>query len=350
MANTAKNLELLIAPPKLEIIIGKDKGKSFEVIHEQLSIGRGDENDIVIPSEAISRKHAVLEKISDEEYKIKDLGSKNGVQVNGKSEKECLLKTGDIIQVGNVVFKFSLAPIENKNIRLEPSEEKNSSKPQSASLLSKFKNLEPQKRKRILIYGSVGLGLLILLLLSGEETKKEEPKNSRFEFSEVNSNGQNAIATGNANTQSLGDTTPNKIKALEDPLLKNAEQDLEKLDWSNSPLKGAEFYFRKGQREYLNKNYHRAIEYFQTALSIYRAHTLAQTYLRYAIYEVENEAKKHFEVGVKYFESLQYSRAIYHFNEVINLMIHRASDPIVSQAEKYIDLSRKKLEVKEIFP
>jgi hypothetical protein len=56
------------------------------------------------------------------------------------------------------------------------------------------------------------------------------------------------------------------------------------------------------------------------------------------------------EVGVKYFESLQYTRAIYHFNEVVNLMIHRASDPIVTQAEKYIDLSRKKLEVKEIFP
>jgi tetratricopeptide (TPR) repeat protein len=292
----------------------------------------------------------VLEKISDEQYRIKDLGSKNGVQINGKSERECLLKTGDIIQVGNVVFKFSLAPAEKKNLRLKSQEKAPSSSKASASLLAKFKNLEPQKRKRILIYGAVAIGLLGLLMLTGEEPKKEVEKKSNFQFSEVNSNGQNALATAGNNSSNSSDTTPNKTKALEDPLLKNAEQDLEKLDWSNSPLKGAEFYFRKGQREYLNKNYHRAIEYFQTALSIYRGHTLAQTYLRYAIYEVENEAKKNFEVGVKYFESLQYTRAIYHFNEVVNLMIHRASDPIVTQAEKYIDLSRKKLEVKEIFP
>ena len=53
---------------------------------------------------------------------------------------------------------------------------------------------------------------------------------------------------------------------------------------------------------------------------------------------------------MKYFESLQYQRSIYHFTEVIALMAHKPSEPIVHEAEKYIDQAKRRLEAAELFP
>jgi hypothetical protein len=56
------------------------------------------------------------------------------------------------------------------------------------------------------------------------------------------------------------------------------------------------------------------------------------------------------EIGVKYFESLQYQRAIYHFNEVVALLAHRPAEALVKEAEKYIDQCRRRLQAAELFP
>ena len=48
--------------------------------------------------------------------------------------------------------------------------------------------------------------------------------------------------------------------------------------------------------------------------------------------------------------SLQYQRAIFHFTEVIGLMQHRPGEPIVSESERYISLSKRRLQAAELFP
>ncbi len=136
----------------------------------------------------------------------------------------------------------------------------------------------------------------------------------------------------------------------EDPLLKAGEQELEKRDWKNSAAIEAEQLFRRGQREYLEKNYTRAIDSFTAALSLNRGHMLAEKYLRRAVYEAELEAKQNMEIGVKYVESLQYERALYHFQQVIDLMTHRPEEPIVAEARRYITLCKQVLQASEMFP
>src|SRR5262245_60449198 len=93
--------------PYLELLSGKDKGKLLDVTVERLTIGRNDNNDIVVPSDAVSRYHAVLEKSEEGAFYIKDNQSKNGVQVNGKTVGEARLSNGDVVQVGNFVFRFN---------------------------------------------------------------------------------------------------------------------------------------------------------------------------------------------------------------------------------------------------
>jgi len=70
------------------------------------AIGRDAGNDIAIPDEAASARHAVLEQ-RDEEWWIEDLGSTNGTLVNGvKIEKRERVRFGDEIAIGRVALRL----------------------------------------------------------------------------------------------------------------------------------------------------------------------------------------------------------------------------------------------------
>jgi pSer/pThr/pTyr-binding forkhead associated (FHA) protein len=63
-------------------------------------------NTVVLADPAVSRKHAGIRKVNGL-YELADLGSTNGVYVNGHKVPKKTLEPGDIIRVGNTeaVFK-----------------------------------------------------------------------------------------------------------------------------------------------------------------------------------------------------------------------------------------------------
>lgn len=73
----------------------------------QFTIGRTQENDILMNDYAISRAHAVVE-IRGESYYIKDLGSANGTYVNGAliDDRGTLLEDGDTVRFARYEFLF----------------------------------------------------------------------------------------------------------------------------------------------------------------------------------------------------------------------------------------------------
>lgn len=71
-------------------------------------LGRAAECDLVLDSEGVSRKHAEVFVLGDG-WAVRDLGSRNGVVVNGvKISRECLLQAGDRIRID--VFELGLEP------------------------------------------------------------------------------------------------------------------------------------------------------------------------------------------------------------------------------------------------
>jgi hypothetical protein len=62
-------------------------------------VGRGRDCDISIDEPNISRKHCLLE-ISEQNVKIKDLDSRNGISINGVRVAEGTLKVGDQLSLG----------------------------------------------------------------------------------------------------------------------------------------------------------------------------------------------------------------------------------------------------------
>lgn len=69
-------------------------------------VGRRKSNDLVIENLAVSGTHARIERLENG-YVLSDLQSKNGTYVNRKQVTTCLLKNGDVIQIGMHTLVFS---------------------------------------------------------------------------------------------------------------------------------------------------------------------------------------------------------------------------------------------------
>jgi len=80
-------------------LVQEDDGRVIPVQMPTTTIGRAPNNDIAIPDGTISRHHAKIE-FTEDGFVIMDLGSENGIFVNGERVTERLLATGDKVEVG----------------------------------------------------------------------------------------------------------------------------------------------------------------------------------------------------------------------------------------------------------
>ncbi len=91
----------------LTIVSGGAEGSEYLLGRPENIIGRGSEADIVLSDPTMSREHAVVE-FAGLGFRVRDLGSMNGILLNGSEVKVGDLKSGDRIQVGQHVFQFVL--------------------------------------------------------------------------------------------------------------------------------------------------------------------------------------------------------------------------------------------------
>jgi pSer/pThr/pTyr-binding forkhead associated (FHA) protein len=94
---------------RLTVIKGFNKGAEFSLEHEEITIGRGEDNTIVLNIAEVSRTHTALSKV-EEGYMIKDLGSTNGTFVDKKEiGGKYLLKPGDTVMLGDAIYMKYMA-------------------------------------------------------------------------------------------------------------------------------------------------------------------------------------------------------------------------------------------------
>lgn len=68
-------------------------------------IGRAAPNHVVIDHPTVSAQHAILARVGNS-YRLKDLHSTNGTQINSVPVTDAELKDGDKIRFGSVVTIF----------------------------------------------------------------------------------------------------------------------------------------------------------------------------------------------------------------------------------------------------
>jgi len=91
---------------RLIVIAGPAQGQEFVLVGQRAVIGRGEECEVAINHPSVSRVHAEVRPIGDGRYEIVDLGSANGVRVNGVELPNSLLDVRDVVELGDVVMKF----------------------------------------------------------------------------------------------------------------------------------------------------------------------------------------------------------------------------------------------------
>jgi diguanylate cyclase (GGDEF)-like protein len=85
---------------------GPAMGRRYPLGVESLLMGRGDDSDVRIHDNSVSRRHARIEPASDGYY-VCDLQSTNGTFVNdAQVDGPARLRDGDYVRVGNCIYKF----------------------------------------------------------------------------------------------------------------------------------------------------------------------------------------------------------------------------------------------------
>jgi pSer/pThr/pTyr-binding forkhead associated (FHA) protein len=89
----------------LVVVAGGAEGSELELSAPRCVVGRGPGADLLLDDPALSRQHAAFER-AGAGHRVCDLGSTNGVRVNGAPVKVADLKHGDRVELGEHVLQY----------------------------------------------------------------------------------------------------------------------------------------------------------------------------------------------------------------------------------------------------
>ena len=97
----------LVAPTPTGRALLVGAGKRSMLSGERTVIGRSRDCDLTLEDPNVSRRHAELRRDGDG-WILRDLGSTNGVKVNGRRTAETALQPGDVITMGTSRLTFEV--------------------------------------------------------------------------------------------------------------------------------------------------------------------------------------------------------------------------------------------------
>jgi pSer/pThr/pTyr-binding forkhead associated (FHA) protein len=99
--------------PRVTITIPDKKPQPyrFQLDRKVTRLGRGSENDIVIDCASVSVHHAEMERVEGG-FQLRDIGSTNGIKIEGERREVIPLRDGLTLKIGDVAFDFQLSEEE----------------------------------------------------------------------------------------------------------------------------------------------------------------------------------------------------------------------------------------------
>ncbi len=109
--------------PRLIMRRGPTPGAIYDLDSDEITIGRGRKNDIVIHDNEVSREHCRLIRLLDD-YEVQDISSSNGTFVNGlRVISNWLLQPGALVELGDsITLEYERTPAANGTGRLAKTE------------------------------------------------------------------------------------------------------------------------------------------------------------------------------------------------------------------------------------
>ena len=92
--------------PEIWASLRLPNGKRLPITHWENVIGRHRCCDVRIDLPEVAKNHAVLTRYDDGSWTVSDIGTKDGILVNGVPESICVLERDDVITIGGVELVF----------------------------------------------------------------------------------------------------------------------------------------------------------------------------------------------------------------------------------------------------
>ncbi len=105
VAAPANELSIEPPPPARNWVVGLQNGELIRIDKDTMIIGRSRTCDVVIPSAKVSRQHASLSRVDGDLF-IEDLGSANGVWLNGEKITRAKVNPGDTFTISDETLVF----------------------------------------------------------------------------------------------------------------------------------------------------------------------------------------------------------------------------------------------------
>jgi pSer/pThr/pTyr-binding forkhead associated (FHA) protein len=296
---------------RLRVTQGPDLGVIYLITQPTVVIGRGEDTDVTLFDLKTSRRHAQLQSTSLG-WTVQDAGSANGILVNGVNQSRSVVRTGDLISLGETILEFlgadatesmlnaplkSIEQAQNEmlNFRIQQNRVQAMANPFS---LNAGAEGAAKRTKFLLMIGVIGLALI---LFSGEEK-------------------------------------PVKKSLLSKNPMQVSPRDLAQYLPKNDPSSRiSEQFFKEGFREYKDRNYVRARQKFETVLQVAPGHANATYYLKLTTEAVEQSAQKAIELGRKAKEAGKHQEARAHYESVLRLFYRDATHTKFLDAKKQLD-------------
>lgn len=315
-----------VTAAKIIVLRGKSDAPSYDLIGNEILLGRDETCDIQFKDPKISSTHAKLIK-KDSSYVIQDLNSTNGTLVNHtRVADEILLTSGDQIHLGDVVLQFAL---------FDEAFSLSSDATQSGIFLPSWEPETPSYRmkpKRFISKYKIGIASFTLLLLFFAYFISEQ----KLE--------QKPLATATSDFKE-------KITQIDNGLL-----DLTQMDQEYALAK-----FNAAKDLAKNRKYKEANLALQEALRIapkFKPALDLQTILQQTLdiqlqeeekfkavaaeQKLEEEIKYHVGVAMDYFNRQQWDRAVEEYDKILEL------HPEHEEAQERRQLAQEKREVKQV--
>ncbi|MBI3543183.1 MAG: FHA domain-containing protein [Deltaproteobacteria bacterium] len=315
---------------RFRVLGGPDNGVVFVITSPRITMGRAEDNDIMLTDIKASRKHAEI-TVQGGQAAIKDLGSSHGFLINGTPQKQSPLRSGDKIGLGSTVLEFIFAgesgatqmimrpPIQTSKVvggasstsGLTQFIQRPTATPNMAGSTTGGKPAAPQgfleKNKKLVIMIALRMGL------TGGVQQVDQRRRKPAAY-----------------------VPPDAVGKNEPSIISKEETD-------SPAFKQAETYFKLGKRELNSGNYLRARVAFETALQIYGNHKLSDVYLKTTKKRMEDEAKDHIAQAKRDEAANHVQVALNHYNAIKRLFSNDQSNKYYVEADKKVTDLEKRL-------
>jgi predicted component of type VI protein secretion system len=105
-----------VKQPAFVQLVALTEGPNIPLDKPIILIGRHQECDIQIPSRKISRRHCCIAQVNDH-LVVRDLGSTNGIRINGVKILEGNLEPEDELTIGNMRYQLKLGDAPERTQR-----------------------------------------------------------------------------------------------------------------------------------------------------------------------------------------------------------------------------------------